>query len=78
MLVLSHPHRKNVFADVQRELHVSPFVPSTSCSASGHLKEDPGSDLFAPSLQIFVDIDEIPLNLLFSGLHSPNSVNLSS
>lgn len=76
--VLSHSHRKKVFLDVQRERRVSPFVPITSCPVSGHHREDPGSVLFAPSLQAFVDIDEILLSLLFSGLDSPSSLNLSS
>lgn len=36
------------------------FVSSASCPDSGHDCKEPGSSLFATSLQIFLYMDEIP------------------
>ena len=40
--------------------------------------EESGSILFTPSLQAFINTDEIPLSLLFSRVSSPSSLSLSS
>lgn len=40
------------------------FVPMAACSGSGHHWKDSGSAFFAPSLQVFVGINEIPEPLL--------------
>lgn len=43
----------------------------------GHCCTEPVSILFAPSLRVPVDIDEIPLSLLISILSSPSCLSLS-
>lgn len=45
---------------------------SASGSVTGHHSEEPGSFFFTSYPQVFVDIDKIPLSLLFSKLKSPN------
>ena len=59
---LSHPHSKKVFPDVQRKPPVLLFVPIVSGPVTGHRWEEPGSVLFAPSLQVLI---RSSLNLLF-------------
>lgn len=41
------------------------FVPMASGPHTGHQWKEPGCVLFAPSLQAFIYIDEIPLSLPF-------------
>lgn len=50
-------------------------VPISSGSGTGHYWAELGSSFLAPSLQGIVDIEEIPLNLLFS---RPSSLRLFS
>jgi len=76
--VLSHPHSEKMFPDVQREPPVFQLVLIASGPVPGHHREEPGSALFAPSLQVFMYIDEIALSLLFSRLNSPSSLSLSA
>ena len=76
--VLSHSHCKKVFPDVQREPPVFQVVPIASGPVAGHHWEEPGSVFFAPSWQVFISIDEIPLSLFFPRLNSPSSLSLSS
>jgi len=74
--MLHHPHGTEFLPGVQKEPPMFQFAPTASCSGL-HLQE-PGSVIFELSLQAFRDIDEIPLNLLFSRLNSPSSLSLSS
>jgi len=74
--VLGHPHSEKVFADVQREPPVFWFVPIAFGPIAGHHRKESGPILVAPSLQMLVHMDEIPLSLLFSGLNSANSLSL--
>lgn len=65
-----------VFPDVQREPLGFPIVPAGSARVTGyHWK---GPVLHAPSLQIFVCMDGIPLIFLCSKLNSPSSLSLYS
>jgi len=68
---LSHHHSVKVFPDVQREPPVSQFVPIASCPVTGHCWKEPGSVLCAPSLQLFVYVDEVRLRLLISRCSNP-------
>ena len=76
--VLSHPRGKEVFPHVQTEPPMFRFVPTASGLVTGHHWKEPGSVFFAPSLQVFIYVDMIPLSLLFSRLKSPSSLRLSS
>lgn len=49
------------------------FVSTTICPDTGHHWQGPDSIFFTLSLQVFMDMDEIPLNLLFSRWSSSNS-----
>ena len=69
--------RTEAVSDVQREPPVLPFVPVASGRGTGHHRTEPGSVLSAPSLRVFMGIDEIPLRL-FSGLSRPSSPSMSS
>lgn len=53
MPVLSQPHSKKVFPDVQKELPVLQLVPTDSGPVTGHHEEEPGATLFALSLHVF-------------------------
>ena len=53
-------------------------MPTASCPFTGHHREEPGSIVFAPSLQVFVHTEKIPLSLLFSRLNCPSCPSLSS
>ena len=70
---LSLPHSK-VFPDVQREAPVFHLVAVASGPVTGHHRKEPGSVLFAPSLQVFIYVDEITPTLLFSRQSSPSTV----
>lgn len=72
--VLSHPHRK---LSVWKKPPVFHFVLTASGSVTGHHWEEPSSIFCAPSLQVSVYLDEIPLSRLFSRLNSPSSRSLS-
>ena len=72
--VLSHPHSKKVLPAVLREPPVFQSVPAASGPVTGHHWKEPGSVLFAPSLQVFMYIDKISLSRLFSELNSPRSL----
>jgi len=76
--VLSHPHSDKVFPIVQREPPVFQSVSIASGPVTGHHLEEPGSVLFAPSLQVCIHVDKIPLSLLLSKLNSPSSLSFSS
>ena len=69
---------KTVVPDVQSQLPVFQFVPIASGPGTGHHWEEPHFFLFAPSLQVLLYIDNIPLSLLFSRLNSSSSLSLSS
>ena len=75
--VFCHLHRTEVLLDVQREHLVFQFMPIASCLGTEHHWKEPGSILFTSSLQEFIHIDEISLNLLFSRLKSPSFLNFS-
>lgn len=64
--VLIHPHSEDEFPDVQREPPVDPFVPIDSGSVTGQHCKKPGSPIFIPSDQVFIQTDKIPLSLLSS------------
>jgi len=72
------PSQQKSVPDVQREPPVFQFVPIASGPATGHHPEEPGTVLFAPSLQLFMHIDEMLLSLLFSRQNSPSFPSLSS
>lgn len=74
---LYHSHSKEVLLPVQMESTALQFVPIASYSGPGHHWKGPGSVTFALSLQVFTDIDEIPLTLLFSKMNSPSSLSLT-
>lgn len=76
--VLCHLHSAEGLPDAQSELPVFQSVPIASCSGTGHHWREPGSVLFAPSLQLFMGTDKIPQSLLFSRLNSPGSLSLYS
>ena len=59
--VLGHPHREKAFPDVQMEAPLFQLVSIVSCHVTGHHYKEPGSVLFALSLQVFVYIGKIPL-----------------
>lgn len=54
------------------------LVPVASSPVSGHHWNEPGSISFVPSLQVFIDMGEILLGLLFSGLSSLRCLSLFS
>jgi len=58
--VFSHPHSKKVFPDIRMESPVIHFVPIASGPFTGHRGKEPDSVLFTPSLQVFIDFDDIP------------------
>ena len=60
VLVHSHPHSKEVFPYTQTAPSAFRCVPVASGPVSGHHREEPGSGLFVPTLQVFIYIDEIP------------------
>lgn len=53
------------------------FVPIAFCSSAGYHCEESGSAFFTLncSPQLFIHIEMIPLNLLFSSLNSPFSLS---
>jgi len=57
--VLSYPHSKKAFPSVQTEPLVFQFVPIVSCPVTGHHWVEPGSTIFAPSLQVCLHMDEV-------------------
>ena len=60
MPMLSHPYSKKAFPNVQKEPPVLQFVPIASGSVTGNQWKEPGSILFAPSIQVFIFINKIP------------------
>lgn len=68
--MLSQPHSKNLFPNIQREPPVFQFVPIASCPITGNHQKEPGSNFFAASLQVFMCIDKIPFE---PSLHSEKS-----
>jgi len=62
--VLGHPDSKKVFPDVQRQPPVFQLVPIASGPGTRHHWKEPGSVLFALSLQVFIYIDKIPSHVL--------------
>lgn len=80
---LHHPHSEGVLPDIQMKLLICQFVPLASCPVTGHNWKEPNSILFAPSFQVFIHNDKIPLDLLFFRMNqpfpvSPSSLDLSS
>ena len=63
----------SMFPAAQREPPAYHFVPRASGPGTGHLCLEPSSVLSSPSPQVFTDVSEIPLSLLFSRLSSPSS-----
>lgn len=63
-----------VFAEVQRKPQ---FVSTASCRGSGHHWKEPGPILSAPSLQLYIDVNEIPLGCFFSRLNRCRYLSLS-
>ena len=47
------------------------FVPVASFPSTGHHRQESDSILFASSLQLSIDMDEVPLSLLSSQLNTP-------
>ena len=76
--VLHYLHSTDVLTGVQREPPILPCVLITSCPGTGHHWQEPASILFAHPLQVSVDIDEIPLSILFSKLNTVSSPTLSN
>jgi len=72
MLVVHHPHRREVFPKVQRTSAVLQSASIVSCPVAEHQWKQSGSIFFAPSLQAFIYMSMIPLSLLFSRLNSPS------
>lgn len=58
--VLHHMHSREVPPGIQREPPVFQFVPTVSCPGIGQHCKESVSVLFAPFLQVFLDISEIP------------------
>lgn len=56
----------------------SQFVHFAFCPGTGHHWKEPGSFLFATSLQVLIDIYEILPEPAFSRLNCPRSLSLSS
>lgn len=73
-----HPHSEEVLPAVEGELLVLQFASISSCPGTEHYCEEPGSIFFTTSLQLFTDIDEIPLSFLFPRLNHSSSLSLSS
>lgn len=67
-----------VFPAVQREPPVFHIVLIASGPVTGRHWKEPSSTFLAPSPQMFIDIDEIPLSCVFSRLRSPSSLSISS
>lgn len=67
--VLSHSQSKKVFW-CSEGTPVFHFVPVDSGPGTGHLWKETGSVPYAPSRQVFVYSDEIPLSFLWSSLLS--------
>jgi len=63
--------------NVYKEFLVFQFVPIASHPTTGNHWKKPGSIFLGPSFQVFVQMDEIPLSLLFSRLNSPLSQSFS-
>ena len=57
---------------------VLPLVPMASCPGTGQYWEEPGCVLLAHSIQVFMDIDGIPVSLCFCSLISPSALSLYS
>lgn len=62
-----------VFPAVKREPPV--FVLVTSGPVTEHDWKEPNSIFLAPSPQVFIDINDIPLSWVFSRLRSPSSLS---
>jgi len=75
--VLRHLHSTAVLLVVRRNL-LCASVTIASCPGTGHHRAEPDSILFAPSLQTFIDTNEIPLSLLFFRISRPSSLSLTS
>lgn len=73
VLVLCHSHSTEVLPDGWREPSVFQFVPVASWPGTEHHWKEPGSVLFAPSLQLLIDTDMISLSFPFSRLSSLNT-----
>lgn len=68
--MLSQPHSKKVFPNIQKEPSVFQFVPIGSCLVTGNHQKEPGSNFMAAFLQVFMCIEEIPFEL---SLHTEKS-----
>lgn len=60
------------------EFPVLQFVPIVSCPVSGHQWEKSDSIFFTALYQVFLNIDKIPLSLLFSKMNRTHFHSLSS
>jgi len=63
--LLHHTHSTKVLPHVLRKHSVDRFVPFASHPLTGHHWKKPGCVLFAPSLQVFIGIDEIHFEIPF-------------
>lgn len=52
------------------------LVTTASCPGTWFYWKKTGPILFAPSLQVLIDIEEIPWSLLSSGLESRSTISL--
>lgn len=68
--------QEKMYSHSQRELPV--FVPVASGLVTGCNYREPGSVLFARSLQVCRHMNKNPLIFLFSRLNNPNSLSFSS
>lgn len=68
---------KKVIPSVQEEPPVFQFVPLVSCHASGHQWWSLTLSSSQSFHQLFIDIDEISLSLLFLRLNSHSSLSIS-
>lgn len=71
-------HNKEVLHVIQMVPLVFHFVLVPSCLVTENHRKEPGSIVVAPSLQVFIDFDEILLTLIFSILKCPSALSPST
>lgn len=69
-------YSRKVFCDVQKEHSVFHFVPTASGLVTEHHWKELVSLSFALSFHVFIHVEKIPLNLLFSILNKPRSFSV--
>jgi len=74
--VLCYLQCTEVLSDSHTEPPASHFVPTVSCPGTGNHWKESGSFFLEPSLQVFIDMVEIPPSLHFPKLKSFSSLSL--